>query len=366
MSATDVDMVATGSDPEPAVDEAMGRLVTDLGSSLGVLLVSLGSRSGLWTALAGAGPLRTDQVAERVAVDPALVREWLLAEAAAGYLRYDPVGETFELDEATAAVLVHGPGGPLVEACLSMLTSTVAGFTEFSDAFATGRGFGWHQRTAEHWHGTDALTRVALPPELIEAALDQVPGLAARLDEGGTVADVGCGYGAPTLAIAARYARARVLGVDFHDASVMMARSAAADAGLDNVRFEVAAAAQLPGSGYDLITFVDSLHDLGDPRQALVRARGALAPSGVVVLIEPLSSDEVVENFHPGGRMFYAVSTLFCTPNAVSQRTATSSPPLGAQAGERAIGVVAREAGFSSVRRLEVPAPLNLVLELRP
>lgn len=360
-----VDVVAT-DDAEAAVEEAMGRLVTDLGSSLGVLLVSLGTRSGLWTALAGAGPLRAGQVAERVAVDPALVREWLLAEAAAGYLLYDPAGETFELDAATAAVLVHGPGGPLVEACLSMLTSTIAGFTEFSEAFAAGKGFGWHQRTADHWHGTDAMTRVGLPPELIEAALQQVPGLATRLDEGGAVADVGCGYGAPTMAIAARYPRAQVLGVDFHDASVMQARSGAADAGLDNVRFEVAAATQLPGSGYDLITFVDSLHDLGDPRAALVLAREALAPSGVVVLVEPLSSDEAVENFHPAGRMFYAVSTLFCTPNAVSQRTATSSPPLGAQAGERALRAVAGEAGFSSVRRLGVPAPLNLVLELRP
>jgi SAM-dependent methyltransferase len=353
-------------DMETALEQAMGRLVSDMGSSLGLLLVSLGTRSGLWAALAEAGPLRVEQLAERVTVDPALLREWVLANAAAGYLHYDASAETFELDAAHAAALVHGPGAAMVEACISMLTSMVEGFTEFSQAFGSGRGYGWHQRTADYWHGSDALTRTALPPELIGAALAQVPGLAARLDGGGSVVDVGCGYGAPTLAIAAQHPAAQVLGIDYHDASVMHARSTAAEAGLDNVRFEVASAAELPASEVDLVTFFDSLHDLGDPRGALVRAREALAPSGVCLLFEPLGADQVVDNFNPGGRMFYSVSTLICTPNAVSQRTSTSSPPLGTQAGEAALRAVARDAGFTSVRRVDVPAPLNLVLELRP
>ncbi len=366
MTATDT---ATGTATgilESAVEQQMGRLAADLGSSLGVLLVSLGTRSGLWSALAGAGPLTVAEVAERVSVDRALVREWLRAQAAAGYLRYDTERETFELDDATAAVLVHGPGGPMVEACISMLTSMLEGFDDFCDAFENGRGYGWHQRTADYWHGSDLLTRTALPPELIGAALAQVPDLAARLDAGGSLVDVGCGYGAPTLAIAAQHPGARVLGIDYHDASVMHARAAAAEAGLENVRFEVGAATELVADDVDLITFFDSLHDLGDPRAALVRARQALGPSGVCVLFEPLGADRVVDNFNPGGRMFYAVSTLICTPNAVSQRTSTSSPPLGTLAGEAALRDVAAEAGFRTVRRIDVPAPLNLVLELRP
>lgn len=360
-------MVATEvENMERAVEQAMGQVATDLGSSLGVLLISLGTRSGLWTALAGAGPLRVEQVADRVAVDPALVREWLLANAAAGYLRYDAAADTFELGDAHAVALVHGPGGAMVEACISMMTSMLEGFEDFSEAFGSGRGFGWHQRTADYWHGSDALTRTVLPPELIGAGLAAVPGLAARLDAGGTVVDVGCGYGAPTLAIAAQHPAAHVLGIDYHDASVMQARSVAAEAGLDNVRFEVAKAAELPASDVDLVTFFDSLHDLGDPRGALVRAREALGESGVCLLFEPLGGDHYVDNFNPGGRMFYAVSTLICTPNAVSQRTSTSSPPLGTLAGEAALRTVAHDAGFTSVRRIDVPAPLNLVLELRP
>jgi ubiquinone/menaquinone biosynthesis C-methylase UbiE len=247
-----------------------------------------------------------------------------------------------------------------------MLSSMGEGFGAFSQAFSTGQGFGWHQRTAEHWHGTDAFTKVALPNELIAAAIGEITDVEAILSQGGTVVDVGCGYGTPTTAIAALFPATQVLGIDYHDASIAHAREQATSTGLDNVRFEVEAATDLPGAGYDLITFFDSLHDIGDPRGALARARAVVAESGAVLLFEPLSADDVEGNLNPTGRMFYAVSTLACTPNAVSQRTPASSVPLGAQAGEKRLRELAAEAGFTRVRRLEVPAPMNLVLELRP
>ena len=293
------------------------------------------------------------------------MREWLRAQAAGGYLDYDAADETFTLPDAVAAAIHYGPGGPLVDACATMLSSMGEGFAAFSEAFSAGQGFGWHQRTADHWHGTDAFTRVALPAELIEAAIGEMAGVAAVLAAGGTVADVGCGYGTPTLAVAGLYPSAQVLGVDYHDASIAHSRAGAAGRGVSNVRFEVAAATSLPGGGYDLITFFDSLHDIGDPRGALARARAAVAPAGAVLLFEPLGADDVQGNLNPNGRMFYAVSTLACTPNAVSQKTATSSEPLGAQAGEKRLRALATRAGFGRVRRLDVPAPMNLVLELR-
>ena len=98
-----------------------------------------------------------------------------------------------------------------------------------------------------------------------------------------------------------------------------------------------------------------------------MRARAALAPNGAVLLVEPAGGDNVEDNLNPVGRMFYAVSTLACTPNAVSQKTATSSEPLGAQAGRAsATGTRLARPGSPSVRRLDVEAPMNLILELRP
>jgi SAM-dependent methyltransferase len=355
--------------PAEAVEEQMGKIVTELGAALGVLLTSLGTRSGLWDALAGAGALTTAEVAAKVSVEPSLVREWLRAQAAGGYLVYDPATGTFTLPDAVAAAICYGPGGALVDAAASLFSSMGEGFAAFSQAFSAGQGFGWHQRTAAHWHGTDAFTRTALPGELIEAMIGEMAGVPAALAAGGSVADVGCGYGAPTMAIAGLFPAARVLGIDYHDASIAHSRGEAArdDArdGAGHVRFEVAAASSLPGQGYNLITFFDSLHDIGDPLGALRRARQALGPDGAVLLVEPLGADDVEDNLNPAGRMFYAISTLACTPNAVSQKTATSGEPLGAQAGEKRLQALATEAGFGRVRRLDVPAPMNLVLELR-
>ena len=353
-------------DMNAAVEAQMAKIMTELGGALGVLLTSLGTRSGLWAALAGAGPLTTEEVAAKVRVDPALVREWLRAQAAGGYLDYEPGRGTFQLPDAVAAAIHDGPGGALVDAAATMMSSMGEGFGAFSEAFSTGQGFGWHQRTPEHWHGTDAFTRVALPTDLIAAAIDQLSDVASVLTGGGSVVDVGCGYGTPTLGIAELYPAATVLGIDYHDASIAHARAEAAATGVGNARFEVVAATELAGGANDLITFFDSLHDIGDAAAALRAARAALASTGAVLVFEPAAADDVQGNLTPVGRMFYAVSTLACTPNAVSQRTTTSSEPLGAQAGEKRLRALAEEAGFTRVRRSSVDAPMNLILELRP
>jgi SAM-dependent methyltransferase len=244
-----------------------------------------------------------------------------------------------------------------------MFCSMAAGFAEFDAAMRAGRGFGWHQRDPRYWAASDRFSRLAIAPELIETAIGELDGVPAALGAGGSVADIGCGYGSPTIMVGQAYPEARVTGFDYHDASVASARKAAAEAGVgDRVRFEVSSAKDFPGTGYALVTFFDSLHDLGDPVGALEHARRALDPDGAVLLFEPLAADRVVDNLNPTGRMFYAVSALVCTPNALSQEGLA----IGAQAGESTLRTVAGTAGFGRVRRVPVDAPMNLVLELRP
>jgi 2-polyprenyl-3-methyl-5-hydroxy-6-metoxy-1,4-benzoquinol methylase len=343
-------------------EAVLEQITAELGGSLGTVLMGLGVRCGLWQALAGAGPLRSAEVGARAGIVEPYAREWLRAQAAGGYLRYDAATDRFELPETVAVALLQAPGGAMVDACLSMFASIGAGFAEFERAFRTGQGYGWDRRGAAYWAGTDALTRAVLPPDVLAGAVERLPGVAERLRRGGRVADVGCGFGAPTIMLANAFPDAVVTGFDVHDASVASARKAAAEAGLGaRVGFEVAAAADLLGSGYDLITFIDSLHDLGDPAGALHAARRALAPGGAVLLVEPPAGDTVADNLTPLGRMFYGVSTLVCTPNALSQGTAA----LGTLAGARRLTEVAEAAGFGTVRRVPVDAPMNLLLELR-
>jgi SAM-dependent methyltransferase len=349
------------------VEQVMGQIVTELGASLGVLLTDLGLRSGLWAALRGAGPVSVADLAARTGVRAALVREWVRSQAAGGYLDFDPDADRYVLPEPVAVALLDAPGGAMIGACTEMFQSMLAGYDDLAAAFARDGSFGWHQRDLRHWHGTDRLTRAQLPPDLIAAAVAAMPGIADALDAGGRVLDVGCGFGYPTTVIADRFPRAAVVGVDYHQRSVAEARRTAEAAGLGGrVTFTVAAASDLPGSNYALVTFFDSLHDFGDPVGALRAAREVLAAGGAVLVCDNDAAERVVDNLNPIGRMYYAVSTLICTPNALSQQGPGSAEPLGTYAGAARISEVAREAGFSRATRLSVPGALNLFLDLRP
>ena len=347
---------------DPAeVGQVMGQLMADLAATSGMLLTVIGVRTGLWESLAAESATPSELAARASASEP-YVREWLRSQAAAGYVRYEPASGRYSLPAAVAALMTGEPLRGLVEGAGLQAAAQWAEVARYEEAFRTGRGIGWDEHGPAHSRGMDLISRAVVVPALAGwlAALD---GVAARLEAGGAVADVGCGYGSPTIAMARAFTRSRFLGIDADDASVARARQAAAEAGLGTrVTFEVADAAGLPGEGYDLVTFVDCLHDLGDPVGALRGARQALAPGGSVLLVEHAGSEHAEENLNPAGRFFYAASALVCTPNALAHGGAG----LGTIPGETALRAVAAEAGFSQVSRVDVDAPLNILLQLRP
>lgn len=353
---------ATEQTADPAeVGQVMGQLMADLAATSGMLLTLVGVRTGLWESLA-AEPATPSELAAQASASEPYVREWLRSQAAAGYVRYEPASGRYSLPPAVAAVMAGEPLRGLVEGTGLQAAAQWTEVARYEEAFRTGRGIGWDEHGPAHSRGMDLISRAVVVPALAGwlAALD---GVGARLEAGGVVADVGCGYGAPTIAMAQEFTRSRFLGIDADDASVARARKAAAEAGVaGRVTFEVADAAGLPGQGYDLVTFFDCLHDLGDPVGALRGARQALAPGGSALLVEHAGSERPEENLSPVGRFFYAASALVCTPNALAHGGAG----LGTIPGEEALRTVAVEAGFSQVRRVDVDAPLNLLLQLRP
>jgi SAM-dependent methyltransferase len=162
--------------------------------------------------------------------------------------------------------------------------------------------------------------------------------------------------------MAQAFPRSSFSAFDYHPASVQWARRAADKAGVgDRATFEVAAAKDYPGNGYDLVTFFDCLHDMGDPVGAARHVRKSLAPGGVWMLVEPFANDRLEDNLNPVGRLYYSASTLLCTPASLSQEVGLA---LGAQAGEKRLREVLTEAGFTSVRRV-AETPANMILEVR-
>ena len=131
---------------------------------------------------------------------------------------------------------------------------------------------------------------------------------------------------------------------------------------LANTRFEVAKAKEFPGNGFDLVTFFDCLHDMGDPAGAAAHVRQSLKPDGTWMIVEPMAGDRLEDNLNPVGRLYYAGSTMVCVPTSLSQEVGVA---LGAQAGEARLRSVISEGGFRSLRRA-TETPFNMVLEARP
>jgi SAM-dependent methyltransferase len=359
--------MATDTTARP-IDEArleafLGQAVIDMGAALNGVLVMLGGELGLWKALHGAGPLRAAEIAARSGVRERYVREWASAQAASGYLEYDAEADTFVLPPEQALALADENSPVYLLGGYSVIGSSYKDRARIAERFRSGDGFGWHEHDAELFVGTEQFFRPGYRAHLVSEWIPALEGVDEKLRRGAKVADVGCGHGISTALIAAAYPQSTVHGFDYHDASIDRGRRVAAAEGVAaNTEFAVASAKDYPGAGYDLICYFDCLHDMGDPVGALRHAREALDDDGTVMLVEPYANDSLAENLNPVGRIYYAASTIICTPSSLDQEVGLA---LGAQAGERRRREVAGEAGFSRFRRA-TETPFNLVLEARP
>jgi ubiquinone/menaquinone biosynthesis C-methylase UbiE len=342
--------------------ELLGTFVGDLGATIAAGNVVVGHRLGLYRGLAD-GPATAEQLAQRTGTDPRYVTEWLRGQAAGGYVSYDPATEQFSLTPEQAFALAD-PDGPLyLPGAFVLALGALRAESQITDAFRTGAGMGWHEHHEDVFSGCEMFFRPGYVANLVSSWIPALEGVAGKLAAGGRVADVGCGLGASTVLIAQAYPKAAILGSDYHQASVDLARKRAAEAGVaDRARFEVASAQTFSGTGYDLVATFDCLHDMGDPVGAARHIRQALDADGTWLIVEPLAADTPAGNLNPVGRVYYSFSTFLCVPNARSQ---PGGYTLGAQAGEPAIRQVAEQAGFTRFRRA-TQTPFNVVFEARP
>ncbi|MBW3612401.1 MAG: class I SAM-dependent methyltransferase [Chloroflexi bacterium] len=350
--------------PELDTDRLMGfvgKAVGDFGALVNGALVVVGDRLGFYRALAGAGALTPEELAERTGTRARYAREWLNAQATAGYVTYEGDGR-YRLPAEHAVALTDETSPAFVVGGFQLGLASVRSADALTEAFRTGAGIGWGEHDADLYPGCERLFGPSYRAFLASAWIPALDGVHDRLLAGGTVADIGCGYGTSTIVMAQAYPSSSFIGFDPHPGSVEAARLAAEEAGVaDRVRFEVAAADGFAGR-YDLVTFCDALHDMGDPVGAARHARSALADDGTLMVVEPIAGDRVEENQNPIGAAYYAFSNFLCTPGSIAQPVGLA---LGAQAGEARLRDVLEEAGFGSVRRV-AESPLNMVLEAKP
>jgi SAM-dependent methyltransferase len=348
---------------EAKVEAFVGQVLGELGATINAALVTIGDELGLYRELAAAGPLSAAELAERTGTSERYVREWLNAQAAGGYVTYDAGERRYTLPPEHAAVLADPTSPFFMPGAFQLMLGSAKDEPRIREAFRSGAGVGWHELNDGVLVGCERLFQPGYAAHLVSRWIPALDGVEAKLRAGATVADVGCGHGSSTLLMAAAFPDSTFVGFDYHEGSVAKARQRAEEAGLgERVRFETAAAAGFPGAGYDLVTMFDCLHDMGDPVGAARHVRGALAPDGTWMVVEPFAGDRVEDNLNPVGRIYYAASTLLCTPASLSQEVGLA---LGAQAGEARLRDVVTSAGFGRFRRA-AETPFNLVLEARP
>jgi SAM-dependent methyltransferase len=342
--------------------ELVGKMVNDMGAASVAPLVIIGDKLGLYRTLASDGPLTAEKLADRSGTSERYVREWCAAQAGSGYIDYDAANEQFSMSPEQQAVFAD-PDSPV---CMTGgyygISSLFHDEPKITHAFQTGEGVAWGDHHECLFCGTEKFFRPSYHANLVSNWLPALEGVVEKLEQGAKVADVGCGHGASTLVMARAFPRSKFVGFDFHAPSVEHANGLARESKLENVRFEAASAKQYPGSDYDLIAFFDCLHDMGDPVGAAAHTFKALKPDGTMLLVEPFAHDELSDNLNPVGRMFYAFSTMICTPASISQEVGLA---LGAQAGEKRLRDVVSQGGFTRFRRA-TETPFNLILEARP
>jgi len=355
---------ATTEIDEEKLQAFMGRMIVEAGAINSAPLILLGDRLGLYRAMAGAGPVTSAELAEKTGTDERYIREWLSAQAASEYVTYEPETGRFTLPPEQAMVFADEDSPAFLAGMFDMTEGLYRTIDKVENAFRTGAGVAWGDQHACVCHGVARFYRTSYQANLIATWIPALDGVEEKLKAGATVADIGCGHGASTILMAKAYPKSRFIGFDFHGPSVEEARERAAEAGLgeDRVRFEVASAKDFPAAGYDLVTTFDALHDMGDPVGAAAHVYETLAANGTWMIVEPFANDRLEENLNPVGRLYYAGSTMICTPASKAQEVGLA---LGAQAGEARLSEVLARGGFTRVR-CAVRSPFNMILEAKP
>lgn len=350
---------------EPAKIEALAeKVMADFAGGSACYLGALGDALGLFKDLAGNGPATSIELAARAGVAERYVREWLAGVHAAGYVTFDRATGRYELPEHHVPVLAEEAGPIFFGAAFRDVVENGETFQRLVAACRSGGGVPMTAFSDAKRETIARFTAAWFENALVQDWLPKLPDVAAKLEAGASVVDVGCGRGLAVIRLAEAFPRSRFVGMDLDERDVAHATEAARRAGVaDRVRFSLHdASARLPGT-YDVVTTFDVLHDSTDPAAILRAIHAALEPDGRYVCVDINCEERPEDNVGPLATVKYAASLAYClTVSLAEGGTGLGTCGLA----EPVLWGLARQAGFTGIRRIDTDDPFNCLYELTP
>jgi len=353
----------------PKIDSArqeafVGKVLADTSGALVTMLAVLGDRLGLFKDLEEKGPATSAELAARAGINERYAREWLDGMVSAGYLEYDPTGRRFTLPTEHVPALAQEAGPFYFGGAHQMLAGMMAIIDPLTEVFRKGGGVPQSAYSNHMWDGMERFTRGWFDNLLTQQWIPAMPEVKAKLERGVRVADVGCGRGRALIKLAQAFPNARYVGYDAFEPTIARAVASAHAAGVgDRVTFKHLDASKALPEKYDVITTFDVVHDAIDPRGLLRAIRQGLKADGTYVCLDINCSDKLEENSGPLGALFYGFSVFYCMTTSLAGGGAALGT-LGFH--EPKVQELCMEAGFSSVRRVPLENPFNILYEIKP
>jgi ubiquinone/menaquinone biosynthesis C-methylase UbiE len=345
--------MSTADTTETRRDELVERLFGAALGAMDLLCVYLGDRLGMYNALADAGPSTSAELASAAGVNERYAREWLEQQTMSGILEaLDPDASDeerrYELPAGHHEVLLDAdslnhmaPMAQLTVACALPIHAVL-------EAFRTGDGVPYADYGADLHTGQARFTKPLFDNLLASEWFPAVPTIHDRLngEPPARVADVACGLGRSSIAIAGGYPKVTVDGIDLDQASIAQAQQLlpASDVA-DRVAFHCRDAADPELSGrYDLVTIFEALHDMSYPVDVLRTARGLLADGGLVLVADEKTAEHFTLDAGDVERLYYGFSVLHCLPVGMVGENAAGT---GTVMREDTVRDYAKQAGFA-------------------
>jgi 2-polyprenyl-3-methyl-5-hydroxy-6-metoxy-1,4-benzoquinol methylase len=363
MTAT-IDETTAAQDEHATIEAQVGAFVERIAmATIGAFeltTIELGNRLGLYAAMAD-GPVTPPELAKRAGIDGRYAREWLEQQATAGFVAIDadPTGGTagdpdarvFSLPVAHQVCLLDPDSLASASPLASFAAACPTLLPELVEIYRTGEGISFGGYGADVRRAQELANRPQFTNLLASTWLPAMPDVVRQLEAGATVADVACGCGWSSIAIARAFPNVTVHGFDLDEASIADATANAEAAGVaDRVRFEVRDAADAAEGTYELVCCFEALHDMAHPVAALAAMRRMAADGGTVFVVDERAADGLTaDDPDPMQRLLYAASVLHCLPVGRSQEgSAETGTVLRTSTFER----YASDAGFAGVEVL--------------